>query len=95
MAVPQVENGVIRDDKVTFRKVRRPCIRCRGHRRVILRDFHNFSVVELPLVKSIDGLSVIGLQRFHGILAQQFENLEWQVGGVGGLEGLPGEDEDA
>ena len=32
-------------------------------------DFHNFSVVDLPLVKSIDGLSVISFQSFHGILA--------------------------
>ena len=48
-------------------------------RRVILRDFDSFSVVDFPLVKSIDGVSVIGLQIFHCILAQQFENLGWQV----------------
>ena len=46
---------------------------------VILRDFPNFSDVDLPLLKSIDGLSVIGLQTFHCILTQQFENLGWQV----------------
>ena len=34
--------------------------------------FQNFSVVDLPLVKSIDGLSAIGLQSFHCILTQQF-----------------------
>ena len=44
---------------------------------VILRDFHNFSAVDLPLAKSIDVLSVIDLQSFHGILTQQFENLGW------------------
>ena len=33
---------------------------------------NNFSVVDLPLVKSIDGLSNIGLQCFHCILTQQF-----------------------
>ena len=37
--------------------------------------FHNFSVVGLPLVKSIDGLSVVGLQSFHCILTQQFIDL--------------------
>ena len=27
--------------------------------------FHNFSIVDLPLMESIDGLSVIGLQGLH------------------------------
>ena len=39
-------------------------------RRVILGSFHNFSIVDLPLVKSVDGLSVIGLQGLHCILTQ-------------------------
>ena len=30
-------------------------------------------------MKSTDGLSVVGLQSFHGILAQQFEYLRWQI----------------
>ena len=38
-----------------------------------LSDWHNFSVVDLPLVKSIGGLSVVGLQSFHGILAQNLK----------------------
>ena len=46
---------------------------------VILRCFHNFRVVDLPLVKSVDGLSIIGLQSFHCILTQQFKDLRWQV----------------
>ena len=37
---------------------------------VILSNFHNISVVDLPLVKSIDSLSVVCIQSFHGILAQ-------------------------
>ena len=37
---------------------------------VILGCFHNFSIVDLPLVKSVDGLSVIDLQGFHCILTQ-------------------------
>ena len=41
-----------------------------GPRRVILGCFHNFKIVNLPLIESIDGLSVIGLQGFHCILAQ-------------------------
>ena len=32
-----------------------------GPRRFILGCFHNFSIVDLPLVESSDGLSVIGL----------------------------------
>ena len=32
--------------------------------------FHNFSIVNLPLVESFDGLSVINLQGFHCILSQ-------------------------
>ena len=32
--------------------------------------FHNFSIVDLPLVKSVDGLSVISLQGIHCILTQ-------------------------
>ena len=39
-------------------------------RRVILGWFHNFSIVDLPLMESIDGLSVIGIQGLHYILAQ-------------------------
>ena len=42
-------------------------------------DFHNFSVVDLPLVKSIDGLSAVALQCFHCILTQQFKDLWWQI----------------
>ena len=42
-------------------------------------DFHNFSVVDLLLVKSIDGLSVVGLQCFHWILTQQLKDLWWQI----------------
>ena len=79
LVVHEVKTGVIRDGSVTFTKVRRASMRYRGLRMVILRDFHNFSVVDLPLVKSIDGLSVIGLQSFHGILVQQFVNFGWQV----------------
>ena len=30
-------------------------------------------------MKSIDFLGVIGFQSFPGILAQQFENVRWQV----------------
>ena len=44
-----------------------------------MRDFRNFSVVDPTLVKSVDGLSVVGHQSFHAILAQQFEYLEWQI----------------
>ena len=36
----------------------------------ILGCFHNFSIVDLPLVESVDGLSVIGLQGLHCILTQ-------------------------
>ena len=79
LTVHKVMNGVIRDGKVTFKKVRRASIQYRGLRRVIQRNFHNFSVVNLPLVKSIDCPSVIVLQSFQGILAQQFENLGWQT----------------
>ena len=32
--------------------------------------FHNFSIVYLPLVKSVDGLSVIGLRSIQCILTQ-------------------------
>ena len=39
-------------------------------RKVILGCFHNFSNVDLPLVESIDSLSVIGLQGLHCILTQ-------------------------
>ena len=31
-------------------------------RRVIMGCFHNFSIVDLPLMESSDGLSVIGLE---------------------------------
>ena len=43
-----------------------------GHfpRRFILGCFHNFSIVDLPLMESIDGLSVIGFQGLYFILAQ-------------------------
>ena len=41
-----------------------------GPRRFILECFENFCIVDLPLVESIDGLSVIGLQGLHCILAQ-------------------------
>ena len=41
--------------------------------------FHNFSVVDLYLLKYINGLTVIGLQSFHSISAQQFEDLWWQI----------------
>ena len=41
-----------------------------GPRRVILGCSHNFSIVDLPLMESIDGLSVVGLQGLHFILAQ-------------------------
>ena len=47
--------------------------------RSLLRDFHNISVVDLPLVKSIVGLSVTGLQCLHCILTQQFKHLWWQI----------------
>ena len=33
-------------------------------------SFQNFSIVDLPLVKSVDGLSVIDLQSLHCILTQ-------------------------
>ena len=42
-----------------------------GTQEVILRCFNNFCVVDLPLMKSVDGLSIIGLQSFHCILTQQ------------------------
>ena len=32
--------------------------------------FHNFSIVDLPWMESVDGLSVIGLQGLHCILTQ-------------------------
>ena len=44
--------------------------RYRRLRKVILGCFHNFGIVDLPLVESIDGLSVIGLQGLHCILTQ-------------------------
>ena len=39
-------------------------------RKVIFGCFHNFSIVNLPLVESVDGLSAIGLQGLHCILTQ-------------------------
>ena len=39
-------------------------------RKFIFGCFHNFSIVDLPLVKSVDGLSVIGLLGLHYILTQ-------------------------
>ena len=39
-------------------------------RRVILGFFHNFSIVDFPLVESIDGLSVIGFEGLQCILIQ-------------------------
>ena len=44
--------------------------RDRRPRKVILWCFHNFSIVDLSLVTSVDGLSVIGLQGLHCILTQ-------------------------
>ena len=41
-----------------------------GPMRVILGCFHNFSTVDLPLVESGDGLSVIGFEGLHCILTQ-------------------------
>ena len=41
--------------------------------------FHNFSVVNLPLVKSVDGLSITGLQSLQCILTQQFIDLRWKI----------------
>ena len=41
-----------------------------GPRRVILGLFHNFSIVDFPLVESIDGLSVIGFEGLQCILTQ-------------------------
>ena len=41
-----------------------------GPRRVILGFFHNFSIVDFPLVESIDGLSVIGFKGLQCILTQ-------------------------
>ena len=41
-----------------------------GPRGFILGCFHNFSIVDLPLMEPIDGLSIIGLQGLHCILAQ-------------------------
>ena len=44
-----------------------------GHFQVlgfILGCFHNFSIVDLPLVESTNGLTVIGFQGLHCILAQ-------------------------
>ena len=38
----------------------------KGH----LGSFHNFSIVDLPLMEYTDGLSDIGLQGLHCILAQ-------------------------
>ena len=66
-------------------------MRYRELRRVLLRDFHNFSVVDLPLVKSTDGLSVVGLQSFHCTLIQQLEYLWWQIdSAIISFEGLLG-----
>ena len=39
-------------------------------RRVILGCFHNFIIVDLPLVERSDGLSVIGFEGLHCILTQ-------------------------
>ena len=41
-----------------------------GPRRVILGCFHNSSIVDLPLVESIYGLSVVGFESLHCILTQ-------------------------
>ena len=59
--------------------------------RVILRYFHNFSVVDPLLVKSIYGMSLIGLQSFHYIMTQQFIDMRWQVDrGIIPFDGLLG-----
>ena len=63
----QIWLGLFQEGKKGYNQIQRA-------QEVILRDFHNFSVVGLPLMESIDGLSVIGLQSFHGILSQQFED---------------------
>ena len=39
-------------------------------RKVILVCFQNFCIVDVPPVKSVDGLSVMGLQGLHCILTQ-------------------------
>ena len=49
-----------------------------GPRKVILGCFRNFSNVDLPLMESIDGLSVVGLQGLHCILAQSLIDLRRQ-----------------
>ena len=91
LTIHKLENGVLREVLVTFRKVRKARIKLKGFRRVILRDFHNISAVDLPLVKSIEGLSVIDLQCFHCILTQQLIDLWWQIdGSIIPFEGLLG-----
>ena len=54
--------------------------RYRKLRKVILglTCFRNFSIVDLSLVKSVDGLSVIGLQGLHCIPTQLHIDLSWQ-----------------
>ena len=58
--------------KLTRREVYTPI-------RGVWNKIKDISAVDLPLVKSIDGLSVVGLQNSHGILTQQFEYLGWQI----------------
>ena len=41
-----------------------------GASRVILGCFHNFCIVDFPLVEPSDGLSVIGFEGLHCILTQ-------------------------
>ena len=79
LTIHKVKNGVLRDVEVTFRKFKEARIRHRGLRRVILKLFHNISVADLPLLKSGEGLSVIGLQGFHCILTRQLIDLCWQI----------------
>ena len=60
-----------------FQEVQRGQNQAQRAQEVYLRLIHNISIMPLPLVKSIEGLSAIGLQYFHCILTQQLIKLWW------------------
>ena len=72
LTIHKVKDGVLWDAEASFREIRQARIRLRGSRWVYLRVFHNISVLDLLLMKPIEGLSVVGLQGILSILAQQF-----------------------
>ena len=75
LAIQKVKNGLIGDATSLSGRSERPESGTEGSG----GDFHNFSIVDLPLVKPADGLSVVGLQGFHCTLTQQFEYLGLQI----------------